>query len=207
MPGELRGARDDRAQHRLEIERRAHRLADLAQRLQLVDRARELRRCAPRAPLNSRTFSIAITAWSAKVCSSAICVVGERSRLRRGRRVIAPIGLPSRSRGTPSTLRKPADVRESRDRVVRVRRGRPGSRPRAASRIARPTAVSRLERPRDRRRGDARDSPARHVRAAPPAGSASPSKRDDVADVGVAQLERALRRWCRTPAARRSATG
>ena len=36
--------------------------------------------------LNSRTFSIAITAWSAKVCSSAICLsVNGRDFLRRTR--------------------------------------------------------------------------------------------------------------------------
>ena len=41
-PRELDGARDDGGQHRLEIERGADRAADLAQRRELLDRAREL---------------------------------------------------------------------------------------------------------------------------------------------------------------------
>ena len=42
--GELVGAGDDRAEHGLEVERGAEGLADLAQRLQLLDRAGELGR-------------------------------------------------------------------------------------------------------------------------------------------------------------------
>ena len=44
--------------------------------------------------LNRRTFSMAMTAWSAKVFRSSICVVGERPGLRRAMTVIAPIGTP-----------------------------------------------------------------------------------------------------------------
>jgi hypothetical protein len=43
-PGEPVGAGDDGAEHGLQIERRAERLADLAQRAQLLDRAGELGR-------------------------------------------------------------------------------------------------------------------------------------------------------------------
>ena len=42
--GELAGARDDRVEHRLDVERRADGLADLAQRRQLLDRAGQLAR-------------------------------------------------------------------------------------------------------------------------------------------------------------------
>ena len=40
--GELIGVRDDGVEHGLEVERRAEGLADVAQRLQLADRPREL---------------------------------------------------------------------------------------------------------------------------------------------------------------------
>ena len=47
--------------------------ADLAQRRELLHRARQVRGSGPRSSLNSRTFSIAMTAWSAKVWTSSIC--------------------------------------------------------------------------------------------------------------------------------------
>ena len=55
---------------------------------------------------NSRTFSIAIAAWSAKVVTSSIClsVNGRTSRRVNAR---TPIGLPSRNIGTPRMVRKP----------------------------------------------------------------------------------------------------
>ena len=69
--GELDRAADDGREHGLEVERGADGLADLAERLELADRSREVPR--PRLQLvNSRTFSMAMTAWSAKVSSSAI---------------------------------------------------------------------------------------------------------------------------------------
>ena len=56
--------------------------------------------------LNSRVFSIAITAWSAKVWSMAICrsvnIAGSAPAT-----LIAPIGLPSRSMGTATALWNP----------------------------------------------------------------------------------------------------
>ena len=59
-----------------------------------------------RAPssLNSRTFSIAMTAWSAKVCSQGDLLVREGPHLAR-RTLIAPIGVPSRSIGAARTVR------------------------------------------------------------------------------------------------------
>ena len=55
--------------------------------------------------VNSRTFSIAMTAWSANVCSSAICL-SVKGRTTRRATEIAPIGRPSRIIGTASTVRK-----------------------------------------------------------------------------------------------------
>jgi hypothetical protein len=56
---------------------------------------------------SSRAFSIAMTAWSAKVRTSSICrsVYGS-TRFRE--RVIAPSTAPSRSSGTPRAVRRPA---------------------------------------------------------------------------------------------------
>ena len=55
---------------------------------------------------NSRTFSIAITAWSAKVCKSSICL-SVRAGLHCAVIVMTPIATPSRSRGTPRIVRNP----------------------------------------------------------------------------------------------------
>ena len=56
---------------------------------------------------NSRAFSMAITAWSAKVWSSAICL-SEKGLTSLRVTVMAPIGLPSRSIGTDRVVWKPA---------------------------------------------------------------------------------------------------
>ena len=61
--------------------------------------------------LNRRTFSIAIPACAAKVWSSAICSPGNGPGSGRPT-VMAPIGLPSRTRGTASMLRKPPRLRK-----------------------------------------------------------------------------------------------
>ena len=78
--GELRRLGDDGVEHGLQIERRVDRLRNLAERAQLLDRPRELavRACTSS---NSRTFSIAITAWSAKVVDQLDLLVGERPHL------------------------------------------------------------------------------------------------------------------------------
>src|SRR5262245_36797613 len=53
---------------------------------------------------NSRTFSIAIAAWSAKVDTSSICFsVNARTSERDNPRT--PMGTPSRNIGTPRTVR------------------------------------------------------------------------------------------------------
>ena len=53
---------------------------------------------------NRRTFSMAITAWSAKVATSSICCSVNSSTTARVSNS-APIGFPSRKSGTPSTVR------------------------------------------------------------------------------------------------------
>ena len=60
---------------------------------------------------NSRAFSIAITAWSAKVCSSCDLLVGERAGLDSGQTAITPIGVLSRSIGTHEHAAKAASAR------------------------------------------------------------------------------------------------
>ena len=54
--------------------------------------------------VSRRAFSIAITAWSAKVPSSATCC-GENIPTSAPVTLIAPIGTPSRSMGTDRMLR------------------------------------------------------------------------------------------------------
>ena len=73
---------------------------DLARWPSAARAPRSVRGCAPRSSLNSRTFSIAITAWSAKVSSSSICFVGEGPDLRR-RITMTPDGVASRAAAGP----------------------------------------------------------------------------------------------------------
>src|SRR6516225_8576592 len=53
---------------------------------------------------NSRTFSMAITAWSANVVTSSICLSVNGSTVLRVN-TNTPFGVPSRSMGTPRTVR------------------------------------------------------------------------------------------------------
>jgi hypothetical protein len=53
-----------------------------------------------------RTFSMAMTAWSAKVCANSICLSVNGSGLFLERK-ITPTTFPSRNSGTPSATRKP----------------------------------------------------------------------------------------------------
>ena len=53
---------------------------------------------------NRRTFSIAITAWSANVVASSICWSVNGRTVERVRH-ITPIVTPSRSSGTPNVVR------------------------------------------------------------------------------------------------------
>ncbi len=58
---------------------------------------------------NSRTFSMAMTAWSAKVLTSSICVSVNGLTSER-RIVITPMASSSRSKGTERIVRKPNRV-------------------------------------------------------------------------------------------------
>ena len=53
---------------------------------------------------NSRTFSIAIAAWSAKVVTSSICL-SVNGRTSERDKVRTPIGTPSRNIGTARIVR------------------------------------------------------------------------------------------------------
>src|SRR6516165_3345748 len=55
---------------------------------------------------NSRVFSIAITAWSAKVTRSSICL-SLKGRTDRRTSPKTPIGVPLRISGTPNIVRNP----------------------------------------------------------------------------------------------------
>ncbi len=90
-PTNPRRALDDGVEHRLHVRRRAADDAEHLGRCRLMlqaSRSSALRSCNS---LNSRTFSMAITAWSAKVSRRAICLsVNGRTSVRRI--MIAPIG-------------------------------------------------------------------------------------------------------------------
>ncbi len=99
----LRGL-GDRVEHRLnlrgrsadDVEHVAGRRLILQCFLQLLVRA-----CTSS---NSRAFSIAITAWSANVVTSSICFSVKGATAVRAR-MMTPINVPSRSSGTPKTVR------------------------------------------------------------------------------------------------------
>ena len=94
--------------------------------------------------LNSRTFSIAITAWSAKVCSRLMSAVGERLHLRRSRRDHADRPRPRASSAPPAPCGS---------RAAPAARARRGTRCRSAERRPRHAISlrSRNARPADRR--------------------------------------------------------
>ena len=60
--------------HGLEIKRRVDRLADVAKRAQLLDRASRARVVRSRSSLSSRAFSMAMTACLAKLLTRSICL-------------------------------------------------------------------------------------------------------------------------------------
>ena len=81
-------------------------LQHLARSRSAAPATRRARACAACTSSNSRTFSIAITAWSAKVLTSSICL-SVNGRTSERVNMITPIGVPSRRSGTPSTVRYP----------------------------------------------------------------------------------------------------
>ena len=94
--------------------------------------------------LNSRTFSRAMTAWAAKVCSSAICLsVNGRTSVRYT--ISTPTEAPSRSSGVASAVRTLATcVTSVRWGSSSTSRERSGSWVVCRSRIARPLGSARL---------------------------------------------------------------
>ena len=54
--------------------------------------------------LNRRTFSTAMTAWSAKVLSSSICVSENGGRIRVLDTLMTPMGFPRAASGRPGLL-------------------------------------------------------------------------------------------------------
>ena len=68
---------------------------------------------------NSRVFSMAITAWSAKVSTSLICFsVNGRTSARY--RLKMPTGIPSRRSGTPRMVRKLPSLAVSQENEFRI---------------------------------------------------------------------------------------
>ena len=78
------GALDDGVEDRLHVRRRAADDAEHLRRCRLMLQGLAQFRVALLSSLNSRTFSMAITAWSAKVLSRSICLsVKGRTSVRR----------------------------------------------------------------------------------------------------------------------------
>jgi len=86
----------------LQVERGIDRLADLSESLELTNRFAELGGTGLNF-FDRRAFSIAITAWSAKVPASSICF-SVNGRTARRPSDMTPIGLPSRKSGTPRSV-------------------------------------------------------------------------------------------------------
>ena len=90
----------DRVEHRLDVRRRAgDHPQDLARRRLLLQRFLAV-------SLNRRTFSMAITAWSAKVLTRATCRSVNGCTKSRHIKIV-PVAAPSRRSGTARTLRAP----------------------------------------------------------------------------------------------------
>ena len=96
-PGKFHRICDQGVQHRLDIRRRAgDNTQNFTGRGLLFQRFRK-RGYAP-SSLNSRTFSMAMTAWSAKVSRSLICA-GVKGRTSVRRAASAPMKSPCWRRG------------------------------------------------------------------------------------------------------------
>ena len=155
--------------------------------------------------LNSRTFSIAITAWSAKVCSSAISLLGKRARARAAT-PIAPMPRPSRSIGTASRAAKARPLRAApATRYCRIGVRHRRSAPAPSARIARAVIEPR---PGCHRKCGAHGRLAVRRRAvvAGQMQQLAVETRGAQPHARAAQHAGRARRSRRTPAARRSAT-
>ena len=105
-------------------------------RLKIAGRAADNLRALPRSPSaapttrlvrvvrccsasNSRVFSMAITAWSAKVSTNLICLsVNGRTAARC--RTSTPTGMPSRRSGTPRIVRKSPSLAAFQSGIFRI---------------------------------------------------------------------------------------
>ena len=89
------------------VERRAQLVAHAGEELRLVLARLSSCRLLSWISSNSRTFSIAITAWSAKVVTSSICFSVNGRTAERRQRQDADRVLLRAAAGTPSMVRKP----------------------------------------------------------------------------------------------------
>jgi len=96
-----------RREHRLDVGRRGGNGAKDRTGRGRCSSASETSRLRACTSSNRRTFSIAITAWSAKVSTSSICWSVNGFTVERVS-ANTPTGCPSRSSGTPSKVRNPA---------------------------------------------------------------------------------------------------
>ena len=156
---------------------------------------------------NSRAFSMAMTAWSANVSSSAICWSRERADLACRATSITPIGVTSRSSGV-------GEGRPLPDAAMAARAGIGNSVGSAArsSNVDRPPVDDRppADRPARwhawRRPQLVRDIGSGACRAPPPDRMPSSSTRQMTRHVGARRAGRRSRRSRRAPAGGRSAT-
>ncbi len=129
-----------RLEHRLQLAGRA-RADDLAAprwSRSAAPATRSARAVRWRSSLNSRTFSMAITAWAAKVVTSSICLSvngrtswRDRCRLRRSPRPRGASGTPSKVREPPMRApRRAGYLRCGSGSAAHRRRGPPAGRDR-----------------------------------------------------------------------------
>ena len=192
-------------EHGLEVERRADRLPDLAQRLAARPPTASARAVRASQLLEQPHVLDRDHRLVGEGLQQLDLLVGERPGLgaadgdRADRRCPrASSARPGRCGSRRRSAASPIAYSGSVEHVGDVRR-------RAASGSRAADAVSRLERPRI-----AGGASVRRLAAFTPSSAArwtsSPSKREDVAELGAAQLAARSRRSCRTPAARRSAS-
>ena len=203
--GELDRAADDGRQHGVEVERGADGLADLAERPELADRARQI----PRPRLELLEQADVLDGDDApgrrRSSSSSTCRSGKGPTSDRADARSTPMGLPSRSIGTPRSAAVAAELAARAQRVARDPPGRPGS--------ARSRGRGSPGRPRCRGPGGigkALPDDSAALRAAVVSAATVEQLAVEPVDDRRTRPRTAAprsRRWCRTPAGRRSASG
>ena len=138
--GEPHRLGDDRRQHLVEVAARADGVADLSERPQLVDRAREVAVRAAGAAWKSCTFWIAIAPCAAKVLARPIVCSSNGSTSSR-QSVMTPRTRWSTSIGTPRRVRTPPELAGAVPLVVAGRRRTSGIWTVRRSSPTRPTTV------------------------------------------------------------------